>query len=337
MVKKDNKKVNEDSVAAETVHPNTRPAELPRTKFSTITSVIGHLAQIEKGDLNKFDAVLAQIGKEADKLPSGASSEHNKGTIATHPSHAVSEAVKADVDALLASGEGLSEDFKTQAAVLFETALNAQVQIKEAELQEQFDKELDEKVREVIENTSDSVDTFLNYTAQNWLKENKVAVEHALKIAVYEDFIAGMKKVFEETHINIPENKVDVVETLASEVSELQDSLAEAIKENAALRQQVNEAARIKVVAKLSEGLTTLDLEKFKKFSESVEAEDIEEFSSKLKVIRESNFLKDLKKPSLLSEQMEEVNEDDQKKEEPKQVSPEMKPYVDAIRRTSRF
>jgi hypothetical protein len=336
MVKKDNKKVNEDSVAAETVHPDTRPANLPRTKFDTIKAVIGKFAEMTDEDLNNFEKIFTSVQFKGD-LPSRVSSEHNKATIEAHPSHAVGKAVKEDIEALLAGGEGLSEEFKTQAAVLFETALNAQLQLKELELQEQFDKELDEKVREILENTSDSVDTFLNYTAQNWLKENKVAVEHALKIAVYEDFIAGMKKVFEETHINIPENKVDVVETLASEVSELQDALSEAIKENADLRQQVNEAARTKVVAKLSEGLTTLDIEKFKKFSESVEAEDIEEFSSKLKVIRESNFLKDLKKPSLLAEQMEEVDETKQNNEEPKEVSPAMKSYVDTIRRTNRF
>lgn len=339
MVKKDNKtKVNEESAAAETVHPNTRPAELPRTKFSTITSVIGHLAQIEKGDLNKFDQVLAQIGHEASKLPAGASSEHNKGTLTMHPSHAVSEAVKADVDALLEGGEGLSEDFKKQAAVLFETALNAQVQIKEAELQETFDAQLDEKVKELVENMSESVDTFMNYTAQNWLKENQVAIEHSLKIAIYEDLIAGMKKVFEESNIELPTAKVDVVETLAAQVSELETSLSDAIKENADLRAQVNESSRTKVVAELSEGLTTLDSEKFKKFSENVEAEDIEEFTSKLKVIRESNFLKTEKKAStLLAESMEEIDETKQDdKPEVVENDPQMRSYLDALRRTIR-
>src|ERR1700749_3417050 len=117
MVKKEKQPqtpVNEDSAAMETLHPNTRPAELPRTRFSTITSVIGHLAKVEKNDLNKFDEVLAQIGHEADKLPAGASKEHNAGTLKMHPSHAVSEAVKEDVETLLAGGEGLSEEFKAK-------------------------------------------------------------------------------------------------------------------------------------------------------------------------------------------------------------------------------
>ena len=338
MAKKETPKVvNEDSAALDTVRPGSKPADLPRTKFETIRAVIGKLAEISDEDLNHFNATQAQVGpgKLSSTLPSGATAEHNKSTIEMHPSAAVSKHVKEDVETLLAGGEGLTEEFKTKAATLFEAALNTQVAIKEAELQDAFTVQVDEKVKEIIETLSEEVNVYLAYVASEWVKENQVAIDQSLKVEIYEDFISGMKKVFEETYITIPDEQVSVVETLAMKVDELETSLNGAIRENANLRFKLDEATHEKVIATVCEGLTMNESEKLKELASNLDYDNLDDFSTKLKVIKESNFVKKDSKVSLINEQLEETS-DDNKTDVKEAVPAEMQSFYDAISRTTR-
>jgi len=326
------------TAALDTLQPNSRPVDDPKTKFQVIANVIGALAQIDTADLNKFGASLAQIGQEATTIPDGAAA-HNASTIAMKPSDAsasVKEAIRADVETLLASGEGLSEEFKTQAATLFEAALNAQVQLKEIELQEQFDKELDEAITEVTQALAEEVDTYISYTAAEWLKENEVAVESALRNEIYDDFIQGLKSLFEEHYITIPEEKVDVVETLAEKVDELENRLNEMLSENAELQKVVAAYTRDEAINKVCEGLTMNEAEKLKELADGIEETDSEAFTKKLEIIKESNFVKGKSGAKVLAETMEEVDPNNAPPAEKEYGSPEMKKYAEAISRTVR-
>lgn len=327
--------------ALATLQPNSRPVDDPKTKFQVISNVIGALAQMSDEDLNKFNASLDQIGHEADQIPGDAASK-NAATIAMKPSDAsaaVKEAVKADIETLLAGGEGLSEEFKSKAATLFETALNTRVQLEETRLQEEFNTQLDEAVNEIVGTMAEEIDTYISYTADNWLKENQVAVESALRNEIYDDFIAGMKDLFEQHYITIPEEKVDVVETLAEKVDELENRLNDAINENAELKKTVDSYSRKEAITKVCEGLTLNEAEKLRELAEGIEDVDTETFSKKLEIIKESNFVKAKNGGKVITETLEAVEDKDDEKTPTTDKtfeSPQMKSFYDAISRSVR-
>lgn len=340
MAKKKQETINElenagnTTAALDTLQPNSRPSDDPKTKFELIAKMIGALAQVGTPDLNKFSQVLGQIGQEGNAIPDGAAAK-NAATIAAKPSEAVKESIKADIEALLAGGEGLSEDFRLKASTLFETALTAQVQLKELELQEAFDAQLNEATEEIIGTLAEEIDTYISYTAENWLKENEVAVESALRNEIYDDFIGGLKSLFEQNYITIPEEKIDIVETLAEKVDELETRLNDAINENADLRKSVDGYSRKEVINQVCEGLTLNEATKLRELAEGVEDSDVGVFTKKLEIIKESTFVKG-NGAKVISETLDEVDEDNLPPENPSFTSPEMKKYVDVLSRTLR-
>lgn len=327
------------TAALGTLQPGSRPDNNPLTKFGVIAQVIGQLAKVETGDLNHFAASLAQIGHEADAIPDGAAAK-NAGTISMKPSDAsasVKEAIKSDVDALLASGEGLSEDFKLQAATLFEAALNAQVQLFQVELQEAFDTQLDEAIADVVETIASDLDTYVTHAAETWLKENELAVESSLRNELYEDFIGGLKELFEKHYVNVPDDKVDVVETLSTKIDELEARMDAMINENADLKTKVDEFNRQEVIAVACEGLTMVEASKLKELAEGVDADTPELFSKKLKIIKESTFVKSAggtKDVKALNESLDAV--DDTNSSKPVELTGIMQNYARAISRSVR-
>lgn len=327
------------TAALDTLQPGSRPDNNPKTKFGVIAQVIGQLASVEDNDLNHFAASLALIGHEADAIPGGAAAK-NAATISMKPSDAsasVKEAIKADVDALLANGEGLSEDFKLQAATLFEAALNAQVQLYTAELQEAFDTQLDEAIADVVETIASDLDTYVAHTAETWLKENELAVESSLRNELYEDFIGGLKDLFEKHYVDVPDNKVDVVETLSVKIDELEARMDEMINENADLKSKVDAFSRQEVINVACEGLTMVEASKLKELAEGVDADTSELFSKKLKIIKESTFVKSAggtKDVKALNESLDAVDENNNTKSV--ELTGPMQNYARAISRSVR-
>ena len=239
------------------------------------------------------------------------------------------EKMKEDLDALL-GGENLSEEFVTKASTIFEAAVIARAEevIAEAEvaLQEQFET----AVEEIKEDLAAKVDDYLNYMVEEWMKENALAIEKGLRAEIVEDFITGLKGLFEEHYIDIPEEKVQVVEELTSKVEELEDALNEQIARGIELTKSLNEQKKIEAIYTACEGLTQTQVEKLKSLAEGVEFTTEEEFVAKVDVLKESYFKADVvvADNSSLDEVLVE--------EEKKQVfaDPSMEVYTKAISQT---
>jgi hypothetical protein len=203
------------------------------------------------------------------------------------------EKMKEDLDALL-GGENLSEEFVTKASTIFEAAVIARAEevIAEAEvaLQEQFES----AVEEIKEDLAAKVDDYLNYMVEEWMKENALAIEKGLRAEIVEDFITGLKGLFEEHYIDIPEEKVQVVEELTSKVEELEDALNEQIARGIELSKSLNEQKKIEAIYTACEGLTQTQVEKLKSLAEGVEFTTEEEFVAKVDVLKESYFKADV-------------------------------------------
>lgn len=193
------------------------------------------------------------------------------------------------VEALL-SGEELSEEFKQKATTIFEAAVRQKVEEEIARLEEAYAEALEEEVAKVTESLTESVDDYLSYVAEQWVAENEVAIEHGLRTELTEEFISGLRSLFVENYIDIPEDKVSVVEELGGKVEELEAKLNEEIERNVALNKMINESKQYEILASACDGLTTTQAEKLKALSEGIEFTTDAEYASKIRTLRESYF-----------------------------------------------
>jgi len=197
--------------------------------------------------------------------------------------------ITEDVDALLA-GENLSEEFKTKAAVIFEAAVNARVQSISEQVQEKLVQQFDEEFDTYKQELAERVDDYLNYVVEQFMEENKLAVEQGLRAEITESFINGMKNLFEDHYIDIPEEKVDLVSELADKVTSLEDQLNEQINKSVDLNKELNEHKKMEAIHAVCEGLTQTQVEKVVSLAEGVDFTTQEEFVEKLEMIKESYF-----------------------------------------------
>lgn len=202
------------------------------------------------------------------------------------------EDMNLDIQNLFASDENLSEEFKTKAASLFEAVVTARV----AEIREQLEEEVAQKAAEIIEATTqdmtDKVDAYLNYVLESWLEENRVAVEHGLRTEITDDFISGLRNLFAEHYIEMPEEKFDVIGEMQESIDTLESQLNSKIEESVKLVNELNSFKRENVVTSVTEGLAQTEIEKFKTIIEDVSFEDESSFAEKLNVIKENFFQK---------------------------------------------
>ena len=200
--------------------------------------------------------------------------------------------VKEHVDALM-NGEGdLSEEFKKKAATVFEAAVKSKVRDEVARLEDEYKSELDESIKQTKTELSEKVDTYLNYVVEEWMKENELAIERGLKGEIAEDFISGLKTLFEDHYVDIPDEKYDVLEAQSEKISELENKLNESIQQVVDLKKDRGSLVRDKVISEASEDLADTEIEKFKSLIEDVEFTDEESFKEKLGTLKESYFPK---------------------------------------------
>ena len=197
--------------------------------------------------------------------------------------------MKEHVDALLA-GENLSEDFRAKAETIFESAVSVRVEEEVQTLEEAYAAALEEEVAKIRQELSEQVDSYLNYVVEEWVKENEVAIETGLRTELTEDFISGLRNLFAEHYIDIPEDRVTVVESLGSQVEDLQDKLNEQIERNVGLSKQINEAKQFEVLVTACEGLTDTQAAKLRALAENVEFTSVNEFAQKIETLKESYF-----------------------------------------------
>jgi hypothetical protein len=237
--------------------------------------------------------------------------------------------VKEDVDALV-NGEDLSEEFKEKAATIFEAAIVTRVKDEVARLEEEFDAKLEEAVAQNQEGLVEKVDGYLSYIAEQWIANNEIALESGMKSEILENFVSGLKDLFAESYIDIPEEKFDVLGSMEETVLDLQAKLDEQVAVNVEMAQVINEAQRDSIIGDGAEGLTETDKEKFFSLAEELSFDDAETFAKKIQTIRENYFTN---KTSTIVESVvtdspvENLNED----AKPSVTDPKMKNYMSVL------
>ena len=240
--------------------------------------------------------------------------------------------IEADVQALF-EGEELSEEFQSKARTIFETAISSKVEtIKEA-LIESYQEALVEEVVAIKEELGERVDSYLEYVADEWFQENALAVEAGLKSEITESFLDGMKGLFEEHYVSIPEEKYDVLESMVDKLDEMEGKLNEQIERNVALNRRLAESSADSVFATVSEGLADTQKEKLASLAENVEFESEADYREKLTNLRSSYFPESASTPSTSENLSEEVSTNEVISEE---VSPMMQAYLQTLSRAAK-
>ena len=199
--------------------------------------------------------------------------------------------VKEDVDALV-EGEELSEEFKDKAATIFEAAVKSKTREEITRIHEGMTSEFEVKLEESVEALTEKVDTYLNYVVEEWTKENELAIERGLKGEIAEDFISGLKQLFEDHYIDVPDEKYDVLEAQSEKIAELEEKVNNVMEQNIALTSVKSGLVREQVISEACEDLTDTEIEKFKSLTEDVDFVDEESFKAKLDTLKESYFPK---------------------------------------------
>jgi len=233
---------------------------------------------------------------------------------------------KEDVEALI-NGEDLTEEFKAKAATIFEAAIITRVKQEVTRLEEEFEARLEEEAAKNQEGLVEKVDGYLNYIVEQWFTQNEIALESGMKSEILEGFVSGLKGLFEEHYIDVPEEKFDVLGALEEQNSELQAKLDEQVAANVELNKALNESTRGEIVDGALDGLTETDKEKFLDLAEELAFEDAESFAKKVQTIRENYFTN---KASTLVESVVTDTPVDMIAEE-KAVDPSVKRYMSAL------
>ena len=337
-------------------------SSLPKTKISMINAVMSKLSQMKKEDVEQQLASMDTEEEQIDELDASTLKSYkakavdsgrsamitgNKPTLAKRTAgvknankklgetHKISRDdidVSEDIAAAF-SGSDLSEEFKAQATEIFETAVVSAVNMKLAEMAEQAEEEHAEEIKSIEEGLTTKIDEYLDYVVEQWMEENKLAVESGLRSEVTENFLSGLRNLFAENWIDIPEEKVEVVEELAGEVEHLTASLDEEMQKNIELKKQVEKFEREIAFVDVSEGLTEMQIAKFESLAEAVDYEDAESYKERLETIRSSFFesrSQDVTEGrTTLDEEFIETSEISEKK-----LEPNMQVYSAAISRS---
>ena len=253
------------------------------------------------GTIKQVKDVITKNAGKADPMPTApkyaeeAEADESQEVVAEEEATTEDEkidlnsAIEEDVNALL-SGEDLSEEFKEKAKVIFEASINAKITDIENQLNEEYNKKLTEEVETIKVELTERTDAYLEYVAQEWMEENAIAVEKGIKTEMTESFMEGMKKLFEEHYVTLPDDKYDVLENMVDKLDEMETKLNEQIEKNVALNQKLGESTADSIFNNVAEGLATSQKEKFRSLAESVEFESEESYRGKIETLKESYF-----------------------------------------------
>jgi AcrR family transcriptional regulator len=240
---------------------------------------------------------------------------------------AAASSMNEDLTAVF-EGEDLTEEFKDKASALFEAAIEVRVMTEMARLEEEYAEALEEQMGTFTEELTTKLDSYLDYVVENWMEENQVAIESTIHSELTQDFIEGLKNLFAEHYINVPDDKVDVLEAMAEKLEILESKLDEVLEENNELRGALVEEAAKDIIEDISSGLALTQKDKFVKIAEGIEFDgDLENFEKKLTTIKESYFGKSQTKQSNILEE----SYDGEEETSTKFIDPLVGRYVDAI------
>ena len=294
----ENYKSDDDSAKIDTTKA-AKSATAPTTKPSAASS------KMEETE-NEDDVIAEMHGDEAEDK-------------AMMKKMKMKEKMKEDVDALFADDSTISEEFKSKVSTIFEARVNDRVLQIEEEIENQYAGMLEEAIDTIKTDLTEKVDDYLSYVVEQWMAENQIAVESGLRAELTEDFIGGLKNLFTEHYIDVPSDKVDLVEELASKVEELESKLNEEIETGIQLKKSLIESFKTEIAHEVCEGLTATQAEKVKSLAESVDYSTEEEYKDKLETIRENYFPSHAKKADVkdLHEQVEDGSEKPQTSADP--------------------
>ena len=231
------------------------------------------------------DEVVSEEEETADEIVS--EEETTEEEIVEEEEEAID--VETDIQALL-EGEELSEDFTNKARTIFEAAIRSKVAEMKEQVKSEYEENLIEQVQSIKEELTDRVDSYLEYVADEWIAENQLAVEKGLKTEMTESFLEGMKKLFEDHYVTIPEEKYDVIESMVDKLDEMESKLNEQIDKNVALNKRLSESVADVIFAEVAEGLALSQKDKFASLAEIVEFESEADYREKLVTLKESYF-----------------------------------------------
>jgi len=315
-----------------------KPTDSNPSASKTINQVSGDAQQKNQGAADAMPK-LKEGSKEAEKTPEDKEEKsemmhdkdaEKKDMKASYKKEESELDIKADVDALVGDSD-LSEEFKQKAATIFETAIKAKVKEESQRLQGEYETKLKEDTETQKAELVEKVDSYLNYVVEEWMQENKIAIERGIKGEIAEDFIGGLKKLFEDHYIDVPDEKYNVLEDQASKIEDLEKKLNEEITKNVELNKSNGELKKEEIIAKSSEDLTDVQKEKFNKLAEEVEYSNEEDFTAKVKTIKESYFGG---KEEAKSNDIDDVAVGDGSTVEPVDLTDSMAAYSAAISKT---
>ena len=282
----------------ENYKPDDDSAKLKEPKIATVRDVVNKGAKaaepMKKMAKEEAETTEEEVVAEAETTEEEVVSEEET----TQEEYSVEE----DVNALL-GGEELSEEFKEKAKVVFEAALNSKVKEIQEALEVQYAEKLAEEKEGLKDTLTERVDAYLEYVCEEWMTENELAVEHGLKTEMTESFLSGMKGLFEEHYVTIPEDKYDVLESMVEKLDEMETKLNEQIDKNIDLNKRLAESTAGSILDQIAEGLAVTQKEKLASLAESVEFESEEEYREKLETLKESYFSSKAPAPKVAQQQ----------------------------------
>ena len=302
--------------ASKTPDPVAKKATLPNSKDQGEKSVI-------KG------ATSAGYDEQQETDPEN----NTKATADNSASNRASVSMKEDMDALF-SGEDLTEDFKTKATTIFEAAVHAKVEALREEMEVEYTTKLETQLAESLEEITTRIDDYMSYAVNEWMEENEVAIESSLRNEITEEFIEGLKQLFAEHYIDIPEEKLDVLGEMSEKLEQLEAKLNESVEQNIELSKQLAGEVKERIFNEVAEGLITTQADKFKALAEGVDYSDAGTYKQKLEIVRE-NYFADKKKPASSIVENEIDNAEEQAPTKPAATGA-VANYVAAISRTAK-
>lgn len=296
----------------------------PKTK-SDFVNIFGKMTKTEMKSM--YSAYQSSLQEEE-------SSEEEEEKVEESFEERISNiSVSEDVEALV-KGEELSEEFLQKAETIFESAIKSKLRTEVARLEEEKEASLQEEVESFKSELTEKVDNYLSYVVKEWMEENKLAVENGLKSEIAEEFISGMKNLFEEHYIDVPDEKYNVLEEQSVKIDELEKKLNESLEDNIKMSNKIGSLVRDSLIYEVSEDLTHSETEKFKSLCEDIEYIDNESFVEKLNTIKENYFGS---KYDSVEEEVQSVDTVDETSKSTLTEGTSVSKYVSAISRSSKF
>ena len=326
-------KVKEEGEEEEGEEEVEEAVSVPKTKAGMIKALYDQLSAMKKSDLSdSFSKIMGSTLTE-DEHEEGEEEEEEKPVESKKLKKEDLEIdVKEDIEAIT-NGEDLSEDFKTKASTIFEAAVSAkvlsEVNQRIEELETSYKKEITDAKEEHLSTITEKVDGYLNYVTEEWMKENELAVEKGIRSELVEDFMTGLKNLFTEHYIDIPEEKVDLVDDLFEKVEELEQKLDESINTSVDIKKELAEYKKAETLREVSEDLADTEKEKLGKLADGIDFEDKSQYSEKLEVIKENYFPK--QQSETITEELENTEEEQDSSES--STDPVMSRYVSSLTR----